>query len=174
VSDTEEIAMTTSPVATRKATTRARSQARPSTSERFKTDPVFQAFWLLRAGFTLAPILFGADKFAQVMTNWDKYLAPQFNDVIPGTAHQAMYGVGLVEIVAGLVVLLAPRIGSYLVAVWLGGIILNLALVGGYWDIALRDFGLLLAALALARLATALPAPAVSIRLRRHDVDGRG
>ena len=135
------------------------------TSERLKVDPTFQAFWLLRIGFTIAPILFGADKFAHVMTNWDKYLAPEFNDVIPGTAHQAMYAVGVIEIVAGLAVLLLPRFGGYLVALWLAGIILNLALIGGYWDIALRDFGLLLAALTLARLATAFPAGALSDRL---------
>jgi len=130
-----------------------------------KVDPTSQAFWLLRIGFTIAPILFGADKFAHVMTNWDKYLAPEFNDVIPGTAHQAMYAVGVIEIVAGLAVLLLPRFGGYLVALWLAGIILNLALIGGYWDIALRDFGLLLAALTLARLATAFPAGALSDRL---------
>jgi hypothetical protein len=157
-------------VTTSHAPTRsAPSQASPSTRQRFKADPVFQSFWLLRVGFTLAPILFGADKFAHVLTNWDKYLAPQFNDIIPGTAHQAMYAVGVVEIVAGLVVLLAPRIGGYVVALWLGGIIVNLALIGGYWDIALRDFGLLLAALTLARLATAFPAAALSSRLPRRD-----
>lgn len=156
------------------APTRDASQVSPSTRERFKVDPVFQAFWLLRIGFTLAPILFGADKFAHVMTNWDKYLAPEFNDIIPGTAHQAMYGVGVIEIVAGLVVLLAPRFGGYLVAAWLGGIILNLALIGGYWDIALRDFGLLLAALTLARLATAFPAGVVSRRLPHRDTQTHG
>lgn len=155
------------------ATDRA-SHSSPSAGERFKTDPVFQAFWLLRAGFTLAPILFGADKFAHVMTNWDKYLAPQFNDLIPGTAHQAMYGVGVVEILAGVAVLLAPRIGGYLVAAWLCGIIFDLALLGGYWDIALRDFGLLLAALTLTRLASLYSGPAVSIRRRRADAVPRG
>jgi hypothetical protein len=173
VSDTEEIAMTTSQTATPSVPRQASSPASPSTTERFRSDPVFQAFWLLRIGFTLAPILFGADKFAHVMTNWDKYLASQFNDIIPGTAHQAMYGVGVVEIVAGLVVLLAPRIGGFVVAAWLGGIIVNLALVGGYWDIALRDFGLLLAALTLARLAAACHAPVMSIRLPQRHADGR-
>ncbi|MGH3509528.1 MAG: hypothetical protein ACRDPI_04785 [Nocardioidaceae bacterium] len=122
-----------------------------------KNDPTFQAFWALRLGFTVLPIVFGLDKFAHVLTNWDKYLAPQFNDLIPGTAHQAMYAVGVIEVIAGLVVLLVPRFGGYLVALWLAGIILNLALIGGYWDVALRDFGLLLAALTLARLATMFP-----------------
>jgi hypothetical protein len=127
--------------------------------DRVKSDPTYQAFWLLRIGFTVAPILFGADKFAGVLTNWDKYLAPWVNDIVPGTAHQAMYAVGVTEIVAGLVVLLAPRFGGYLVAAWLLGIIVNLVSIGGYGDIALRDFGLLLAALTLARLATAFPSP---------------
>jgi hypothetical protein len=129
-----------------------------SPAERIKTDPTFQAFWLLRIGFTVAPILFGIDKFAQVLTDWDKYLAPWVNDLVPGTAHQAMYAVGVVEIVAGLAVLLLPRFGGYLVAAWLLGIIVNLVSIGGYGDIAVRDFGLLLAALTLARLATAFPA----------------
>jgi hypothetical protein len=133
--------------------------APPTTSvqDRLRTDPTYQAFWLLRIGFTLAPILFGLDKFAHVLTNWDVYLAPRINDIVPGTAHQAMYAVGVVEVVAGLAVLVAPRFGGYLVAAWLAGIIVNLLLIPGYYDIALRDFGLLLAALTLARLATAFP-----------------
>jgi hypothetical protein len=125
--------------------------------ERIKTDPTFQAFWLLRIGFTIAPILFGLDKFAHVLTNWDKYLATWVNDLVPGTAHQAMFAVGAIEIVAGLAVLFVPRFGGYLVAAWLLGIIVNLVSIGGYGDVALRDFGLLLAALTLARLATAFP-----------------
>ena len=118
-------------------------------------DPVFQAFALLRIGFTVAPILFGIDKFAHVLVNWDIYLAPRLNDIIPGTAHQAMYAVGVIEIVAGLVVAIRPRYGSLLVAAWLAGIIVNLLLIPDYYDIALRDFGLLLAALTLFRLASA-------------------
>lgn len=140
------------------ATVGRSTASRLTAGERIKTDPTFQAFWLLRIGFTVAPILFGIDKFAQVLTDWDKYLAPWVNDLVPGTAHQAMYGVGVVEIVAGLSVLLLPRFGGYLVAAWLLGIIVNLVSIGGYGDIALRDFGLLLAALTLARLATAFPA----------------
>jgi hypothetical protein len=116
-------------------------------------DPVVQSFWLLRIGFTVAPILFGIDKFAQVMTDWTKYLASEFNDLIPGTASQAMHAVGVVEIAAGLLVAAKPRIGAYVVAAWLAGIIINLLLIGGYGDIALRDFGLLVSALALSRLA---------------------
>ncbi len=110
---------------------------------------------MLRIAFTVAPILFGLDKFAGVLTDdWTKYLSTQFNDLIPGSAQDAMYMIGVVEIVAGLVVALSPRFGGLLVAAWLGGIILNLLLVGGYGDIALRDFGLLLGALTLSRLAT--------------------
>src|ERR687890_947953 len=121
-----------------------------------RRDPAAQAFLLLRIAFTVAPILFGLDKFAEVLIDdWTKYLAPAFNDILPGSAQDGMYIVGVVEVVAGLVVLVAPRFGGLLVAGWLAGIILNLLLVGGYGDIALRDFGLLLGALTLARLATA-------------------
>ncbi|MGH8931574.1 MAG: hypothetical protein ACRDZO_13345 [Egibacteraceae bacterium] len=123
-------------------------QARPQ-------NPVYQAFWLLRLAFTAAPILFGLDKFANLLVDWDRYLAPWINDIVPGTAQQAMYAVGVIEIVAGLVVAVRPRWGGYLVAGWLAGIILNLLTAPGFYDIALRDFGLLLAALTLARLATA-------------------
>lgn len=118
------------------------------------TDPAFQAFAILRAAFTVAPILFGLDKFAHVLVNWDIYLAPQLDRMIPGTAHQAMYAVGAIEIVAGLVVALRPKYGSLLVAVWLLGIITNLLLIHNFYDIALRDFGLFLAATALFRLAS--------------------
>jgi len=116
-------------------------------------DPFQQAFLLLRVGFTVAPIAFGLDKFAEVMTNWERYLATEFDDLIPGSASDAMYAVGGIEILAGLLVAVRPRIGAYVVAAWLGGIILNLLLHGGYADIALRDFGLLLGALTLGRLA---------------------
>src|SRR5215207_9011610 len=121
-----------------------------------RRDPAAQAFTLLRIAFTVAPILFGLDKFAGVMIDdWPKYLATEFNDIIPGSAQDAMYIVGVVEIVAGLVVLVSPRFGGLLVAGWLAGIIVSLLLVGGYGDIALRDFGLLLGALTLSRLASA-------------------
>lgn len=120
-------------------------------------DPTYQAFWLLRIGFTVAPILFGLDKFAHVLVDWDIYLAPEFTDLFNAEAHTLMYFVGAIEIVAGLVVLLQPRFGGYLVAAWLGGIIVNLLLMADYYDLALRDFGLLLGALTLARLATAFP-----------------
>ena len=117
------------------------------------TDPGYQAFVILRVGFTVAPILFGLDKFANLLVDWPGYLAPWINDVVPGSAQQAMYAVGVIEIVAGLVVAVAPRFGGWLVAGWLAGIIVNLLTIPDYYDIALRDFGLLLAAVALARLA---------------------
>lgn len=119
-----------------------------------RAEPSRQAFLMLWALFSVAPILFGLDKFTQWMTNWDGYLAPWINDLVPGTAHQAMMAVGVIEIVAGLVVALVPRLGGYVVAAWLAGIIVNLVSQNEYWDIALRDLGLLVAALALARLAT--------------------
>ena len=119
--------------------------------EVLRRDPAAQAFMLLRVVFTVAPILFGLDKFANVMVDdWSVYLAPEFNDLIPGTAADAMHLVGVVEIAAGLVVAVVPRFGGLLVAAWLGGIIVSLLLKGGYGDIALRDFGLLIGALALA------------------------
>lgn len=112
-----------------------------------------QAFLLLRTIFAVAPVLFGLDKFLGLLTDWPQYLAPQVDAVIPGTAQQAMLAVGVVEIVAGLLVAVLPRIGGYVVAAWLAGIIVNLLLLGDYYDVALRDVGLLVAALALARLA---------------------
>ena len=123
------------------------------------TTAARQALIMLRIAFTVAPILFGLDKFANVLTDdWTRYLSSEFNSLIPGNADTAMSIVGVIEVVAGAAVAVAPRYGSLLVAGWLGGIIVNLLLVGGYGDIALRDFGLLLGALTLARLADAFPA----------------
>jgi uncharacterized membrane protein len=117
--------------------------------------PARQAFWLLRTVFTVAPIVFGLDKFANVLVDWPRYLAPVLNDVVPGTGQQAMYVVGVIEIVAGVAVALRPRYGGLLVAAWLAGIIVNLLLIPGFYDVALRDFGLLVGAIALSRLAVA-------------------
>jgi len=116
-------------------------------------DGSHDAFLLLRTVFTVAPILFGLDKFAQVLTDWDQYLAPWINDLVPGDAHDAMLIVGVVEVVAGILVAIAPRVGGYVVALWLAGIIVDLLTLGDFYDVALRDFGLFVAALALARLA---------------------
>ena len=117
-----------------------------------------QAFWLLRIGFTAAPILFGIDKFFNWSVHWPNYLAPWINDIVPGSGQDFMYVVGAVEIAAGLLVAVAPRIGAFVVAAWLGGIIINLLTYDApqYYDIALRDFGLMLGAFALARLALAI------------------
>lgn len=121
---------------------------------RLREDAVAQSFTLLRIGFFVLPVLMGIDKFAEVLNdNWAAYLASEYNDIIPGSAQDAMYAVGVVEILAGFIVLLVPRFGGLLVAAWLAGIILSLLLAGGYGDIVLRDIGLLLGALTLFRLA---------------------
>ena len=117
-----------------------------------------QAFWLLRIAFTVAPILFGIDKFFNWSVHWPDYLAGWVNDIIPGTGQEFMYVVGGVEIAAGLLVAFAPRIGAFVVAGWLFGIVVNLLTKNApeYYDIALRDFGLMLAALTFGRLALAV------------------
>ena len=114
-----------------------------------------EAFRILRVGFTVAPIVAGLDKFTHLLTDWDKYLPPVVSNTLGIRPHTFMSIVGVIEIIAGVIVAFKPRFGGYLVAAWLFGIIVNLILVGGYLDVALRDFGLLLAALALARLANA-------------------
>ena len=124
------------------------------------SEGAHQAFLLLRTVFTIAPIAFGLDKFFGLLTDWEQYLAPWINDIVPGSAHQAMLAVGVIEILAGVLVAVRPSIGAYVVAAWLVGIIVNLLSIGDYYDIALRDFGLLVAALALARLAA--PGPRAS------------
>lgn len=117
--------------------------------------PAHQAYLILYAGFAALPIIAGADKFFHLLVNWDQYLAPQVTQVLPVTAHQFMLAVGVIEIAAGLLVAYKPQIGAYVVALWLWGIIVNLLLTPtGFYDIALRDFGLSLGALALARLGS--------------------
>ena len=121
-------------------------------------DPVYQAYKLLHVGFTIAPIVAGLDKFFDVLVNWDAYLAPVANLVLAGHGHAFMLVVGVIEIVAGIGVALWPRVFSYVVAAWLLGIIVNLLLIPPsnpipHYDVALRDFGLLLGALALGRLS---------------------
>jgi uncharacterized membrane protein YphA (DoxX/SURF4 family) len=119
-----------------------------------RRDPRYQAYALLRLTFTVAPIAFGLDKFFNVMVDWPDYLAPWIDDIAPGSAQDFMYFVGVVEILAGVLVAIAPRWGGYVVAAWLAGIIFNLLTHSGYYDVALRDFGLLVGAICLARLAT--------------------
>lgn len=131
----------------------------PSLGARLK-EPQFEAFFLLRTLFTVAPILFGLDKFFNVLPTdpdrWSKYLAGWIDNILPGSATSDMYLVGVIEIVAGLLVAVAPRIGAWVVAAWLAGIILDLLTLPGYYDVALRDFGLLVSAVVLARLARAV------------------
>jgi uncharacterized membrane protein YphA (DoxX/SURF4 family) len=137
----------------------------PTAAERARTDPACQAFLLLRILFTAAPILFGLDKFFDVMVDWERYLAPWIDGIVPGSASTAMHLVGVVEIAAGLLVALKPRYGAYLVAAWLGGIVVDLLIYSGYYDVALRDFGLLVGALALGRLASRYDPPGLEVRL---------
>ena len=111
-----------------------------------------QAFQVLYFGFVLIPIAAGADKFLHLLVNWDQYLAPTIAGFLPVSPHTFMLAVGVIEVVAGILVALKPSIGGWVVAAWLWGIIVNLLLIPGYFDIAVRDFGLSLGALALARL----------------------
>ena len=132
-----------------------------------RVAPARQAFVMLWALFTLLPIVVGLDKFAEVLTSWEGYLATWVNDIVPGTASDAMIAVGVIEILAGLVVLMAPRYGAYIVALWLAAIIVNLVSTGDYYDIAARDFGLMVGALALGRLAASFRTPLESSEDRR-------
>ena len=126
-------------------------------------EPARQAYRILHVGFVVAPVLAGLDKFFNVLVDWDRYLAPVATDVLPVSAHTIMVVVGVIEIAAGVLVALRPRLGGYVVAAWLWAIIVNLLVLGDYFDVALRDFGLSLGALALARLAEAF-APAGAAR----------
>jgi uncharacterized membrane protein YphA (DoxX/SURF4 family) len=130
---------------------------RPATSA--WRDPRYQAFAIMRLAFTVAPIAFGIDKYFNVLVHWPKYLAPWINNIAPGSGQDFMYFVGAVEILAGIVVAIKPRYGAYLVAGWLAGIVINLLSYSGFYDIALRDFGLMLGALTLARLASVYDPP---------------
>ena len=121
----------------------------------FRLGQVEQANRLLQVGFVALLVVAGVDKFPQLLVNWDKYLAPSIARRLPVTGHPFMLAVGVAEIVAGIVVAIAPRYGGYVAAVWLWGIAANLLLIPGYFDVALRDLGLSLGALALARLSAA-------------------
>jgi hypothetical protein len=128
-------------------------------------NPERQAYEILHWGFVAAPVLAGLDKFAGILTNWDAYLAPPIAKIFGGDSHTFMLVVGVVEVIAGLLVAIKPKIGGYVVAAWLGGIIINLLIGGRYLDVALRDFGLMLGALALARLAQVFDRSSSSSRL---------
>jgi hypothetical protein len=115
--------------------------------------PARQAFLILYGGFILLPILAGLDKFFQLLVDWEIYLSPLATQIVPVSPHTFMLIVGVIEIAAGVLVFARPQIGAYVVALWLWGIIANLFLIPGYFDVAVRDFGLSLGALALARLS---------------------
>lgn len=117
------------------------------------SSPAYQAFQILRIAFTVAPVVAGLDKFFHTLVNWDMYLAPAIAAASSIGGHGLMQVVGVIEMIAGVVVAIKPRIGAYVVSAWLAGIVINLLMIPGYFDIALRDFGLSLAALALARLS---------------------
>jgi len=129
------------------------SAATTSRGSALATRPAYQSYLMLHAGFAALPVVAGFDKFFHLLVNWDQYLAPLAIQILPVTGHMFMLAVGVIEIVAGLLVAFRPRIGAYVVALWLGGIIVNLLMIPGFYDIALRDFGLALGALALARLS---------------------
>jgi uncharacterized membrane protein YphA (DoxX/SURF4 family) len=127
--------------------------AAPSEVPIARGDPRYQAYLTLRIGFVALPLVMGIDKYFNLLTSWPQYLADWIDRIVPGTAQQFMYAVGAIEIAAGLLVAFRPRWGAYVVALWLGGIIINLVSYGEWYDVAVRDFGLMLGALALARLA---------------------
>jgi len=160
--------------ATRAPARRATTTAATTHDDASTTDTGYVAFWLMRIGFAALPIAMGVDKFFHKMVNWDHYLWKGFADAINVTPHTFMLGVGVVEIIAGLAVLFAPQIGGALVAVWLAGIITNLAIVGAnegeYWDILARDVGLMVGAVSLALMATKY---APTFWRRRQELDVR-
>jgi hypothetical protein len=142
-----------------------RSPAFAPNLELLRSDPAYQSFQLLRVGFSVLPIVMGLDKFFNVLVNWEAYLAPWIRHLSPLRATGTMHIVGVIEILAGVAVALKPRYGAFVVAAWLGGIVVNLLTYSGFYDIALRDFGLMLGALTLARLASRFDPPGVEFTL---------
>ena len=118
------------------------------------SGPAYEAYQILRTGFVVAPIVAGLDKFFNLLVNWEQYLPPFVNNMVGGYGHELMLAVGVIEIIAGLGVFFKPKVFAYVVSGWLFLIVVNLLLIPGYFDVALRDFGLALAALALARLSS--------------------
>jgi hypothetical protein len=117
------------------------------------SSPAYQAYQILHVAFVVAPVVAGLDKFFHLLVNWDMYLAPAIANLSPVGGHKLMLAVGVIEVIAGILVAIKPRIGAYVVCAWLLGIIINLLILPGFFDIALRDFGLALGALALGRLS---------------------
>ena len=151
------------PAATLKAPIRRDASTLQRARVRLREDPAYQAFVLLRVGFTALPIVMGLDKFSNTLVNWENYLAPWIHRLSPLSALNTMHVVGVIEIVAGIAVAIKPRYAAYIVAAWLGGIIVNLLTYSGYYDVALRDFGLMLGALTLARLASKFDRPGLHL-----------
>ncbi|SDD15611.1 DoxX protein [Geodermatophilus telluris] len=127
-------------------------------------DPARSAFRLLRTTYAVAPVVFGLDKFANLLTDWPRYLAGWIDAIVPGTAQQAMYAVGVVEVLAGVLVAVAPRVGAWVVTAWLAGIVVDLVTGPGYYDVALRDLGLLAGAAALGLLSARYARGAAEVR----------
>lgn len=120
---------------------------------RFPGDKGYSAFRILQIAFVLAPLIAGLDKFFGILTNWDQYLSPLAINVLHGYSHAFMLLVGIIEIIVAIGMIFKPKVFAYIVALWLGLIIINLLTTGTYYDIALRDFGLFLAAIAFGRLS---------------------
>ena len=117
------------------------------------SGPAYEAYQILRVGFVVAPIVAGLDKFLNLLVNWEQYLPPFANKMVGGHGHEFMLVVGVIEIIAGIGVFFKPRVFAYVVTAWLLLIVVNLLMIPGFYDVALRDFGLALSALALARLS---------------------
>jgi hypothetical protein len=132
--------------------TRTNSLARTRASADV-SSPAYQAYQILHVGFVVAPIVAGLDKFFNFLVNWEQYLPPFVNKMVGGHGHELMLVAGVIEIIAGLGVLFEPKVFAYVVSAWLLMIVVNLLMIPGYYDVALRDFGLALGALALARLS---------------------
>mgnify|MGYP001597521359 FL=1 len=124
-----------------------------------RNDATYQGYQILHWAFVIVPVIAGLDKFAHLLTNWDTYLAPRIAHLLGGYAHGFMLVAGGVEVVAGLIVAIKPKIGADIVAAWLVGIMINLLLGPNNGDIVLRDFGLFLGAVALGRLAATYDVP---------------
>lgn len=134
-------------------------------------SPAYQAYQVLHVAFVIAPVIAGLDKFTHLLTDWDQYLAPAVARFVPGSPHTFMLAVGVIEVFAGLLVAIRPRIGGLVVSLWLLGIIVNLLIARNYYDIALRDLGLALGAFALSRLAVDFERPMVTNR--KDDFNAR-
>lgn len=141
------------------STSHVHEERSPQVWARIRRDPAYGAFWILRVGFAVLPFWMGIDKFFDTLTNWPHYLAPWIVDILPFSAQTAMHVVGVIEMVAGIAVALKPRNAAWVVTLWLAGIIVNLLTYSGFYDVALRDVGLLVAALALAFLSASYDRP---------------